>query len=75
MFHLDSHVSYLMCASVVGLYSSPGLHLLLPKARDTPMTKLIVNCVILLLLSSALPLMASTLGETLLCMACTVYGY
>ena len=52
-----------MCASVVGLYSAPVLSVLLPRPRDTPMTKVIINCSVLLILSSALPLMARTLGR------------
>ena len=34
---------YLMCASVVGVYSSPWLRQLLPKVHDTPMTKVSVS--------------------------------
>lgn len=32
-------IVYLMCASVVGVYSTPRLSSLLPKIHDTPLTK------------------------------------
>ncbi|XP_064397509.1 limb region 1 homolog-like protein isoform X2 [Halichondria panicea] len=57
-------IVYLMCASVVGVYSTPRLNNLLPKIHDTPMTKVIANCALLLMLSSALPLLSKTLGIT-----------
>ncbi len=34
-------IVYLMCASVVGVYSTPRLNNLLPKIHDTPMTKVV----------------------------------
>lgn len=57
-------ILYFMCASAVGFYNSPLLSRLKPHPHDTPMTKVIGNCVVLLVLSSALPLMARTLGIT-----------
>uniref|UniRef100_A0A8C3S8R2 Uncharacterized protein n=2 Tax=Chelydra serpentina TaxID=8475 RepID=A0A8C3S8R2_CHESE len=53
-----------MVSSVVGFYSSPMFTRLLPVRQDTPMTKIIGNCVSLLVLSSALPVFSRTLGES-----------
>ncbi|MEE6471346.1 hypothetical protein FKM82_009246, partial [Ascaphus truei] len=53
-----------MAASVVGFYSSPFFMSLLPQKHDTTMTKIIGNCVSLLVLSSALPVFSRTLGIT-----------
>ncbi|XP_078542235.1 protein LMBR1L isoform X2 [Lissotriton helveticus] len=55
---------YLMVSSFVGFYSSPFFSRLLPRWNDTTMTKIIGNCVSLLVLSSALPVFARTLGIT-----------
>uniref|UniRef100_F7C7Y6 Limb development membrane protein 1 n=1 Tax=Callithrix jacchus TaxID=9483 RepID=F7C7Y6_CALJA len=62
-FFLDSH-SYLMVSSVVGFYSLRFFGNFTPKKDDTTMTKIIGNCVSLLVLSSALPVMSRTLGIT-----------
>ncbi|NWS65176.1 LMBRL protein, partial [Chunga burmeisteri] len=56
-------IFYLMVSSVVGFYSSPLFTHLLPERQDTPLTKIIGNCVSLLVLSSALPVFSRTLGE------------
>ena len=52
-----------MLSSLVGFYSIPFLVRLTPKYHDTPMTKIIGNCVTLLILSSALPVLSRTLGK------------
>uniref|UniRef100_A0AAR2KG99 Limb development membrane protein 1 like n=1 Tax=Pygocentrus nattereri TaxID=42514 RepID=A0AAR2KG99_PYGNA len=57
-------VRYLMVSSVVGFYSSPLFCSLLPRTQDTTLTQIIVNCVSLLVLSSALPVFSRTLGIT-----------
>ncbi|XP_063997567.1 protein LMBR1L isoform X1 [Pogoniulus pusillus] len=57
-------IFYLMVSSVVGFYSSPLFTHLLPEKQDTPLTKIIGNCVSLLVLSSALPVFSRTLGIT-----------
>ncbi|XP_061871571.1 protein LMBR1L isoform X2 [Colius striatus] len=57
-------IFYLMVSSVVGFYSSPLFTQLLPERQDTPLTKIIGNCVSLLVLSSALPVFSRTLGIT-----------
>uniref|UniRef100_A0A452SLF5 Limb development membrane protein 1 n=1 Tax=Ursus americanus TaxID=9643 RepID=A0A452SLF5_URSAM len=62
-FFLDSH-SYLMVSSVVGFYSLRFFGNFIPKKEDTTMTKIIGNCVSILVLSSALPVMSRTLGIT-----------
>uniref|UniRef100_A0AAY4ELC5 Protein LMBR1L n=1 Tax=Denticeps clupeoides TaxID=299321 RepID=A0AAY4ELC5_9TELE len=57
-------ILYLMVSSVVGFYSSPLFAGLLPRAQDTNLTRIIGNCVSLLVLSSALPVFSRTLGIT-----------
>ncbi|XP_078057379.1 limb region 1 homolog-like protein isoform X3 [Mustelus asterias] len=57
-------IFYLMVSSVVGFYSSPFFIKLAPRKQDTTMTKIIGNCVSLLVLSSALPVFSRTLGIT-----------
>ncbi|XP_042307053.1 protein LMBR1L [Sceloporus undulatus] len=57
-------IFYLMVSSVVGFYSSPLFTKLLPEQHDTAMTKIIGNCVSLLVLSCALPVLSRTLGIT-----------
>ncbi|GFR05636.1 protein Lilipod [Trichonephila clavata] len=57
-------ILYLWCTSIIGLYSLPLFCYLRPKVRDTSMTQVIGNCAILLILSSALPVLARSLGIT-----------
>ncbi|KAL5009965.1 hypothetical protein ScPMuIL_012270 [Solemya velum] len=57
-------ILYVMSASVVGLYSLPLLCHLRPLHQDTAMLKIIGNCIVLLILSSALPVLSKTLGIT-----------
>jgi hypothetical protein len=57
-------ILYLWCASIVGLYSLPGLRNLRPRIGDTSFTQIIGNCALLLVLSSALPVLARTVGIT-----------
>ncbi|XP_078199477.1 limb region 1 protein homolog isoform X5 [Callithrix jacchus] len=54
-------IFYLMVSSVVGFYSLRFFGNFTPKKDDTTMTKIIGNCVSLLVLSSALPVMSRTL--------------
>uniref|UniRef100_A0A2K6BBU0 Limb development membrane protein 1 n=1 Tax=Macaca nemestrina TaxID=9545 RepID=A0A2K6BBU0_MACNE len=51
-----------MVSSVVGFYSLRFFGNFTPKKDDTTMTKIIGNCVSILVLSSALPVMSRTLG-------------
>ncbi|XP_023392503.1 limb region 1 protein homolog [Pteropus vampyrus] len=55
-------IFYLMVSSVVGFYSLRFFGDFIPKKDDTTMTKIIGNCVSILVLSSALPVMSRTLG-------------
>jgi len=55
-------ICYLMAASTVGLYTLPFLSGLRPQVKNTPLTQLIVNCALVLVLSSALPLLSRILG-------------
>lgn len=57
-------VLYLWCASLCGLYNLPGLCCLRPRKHNSSFNQIIGNCTILCLLSSALPLLARTLGMT-----------
>ncbi|XP_027625857.1 limb region 1 protein homolog isoform X2 [Tupaia chinensis] len=57
-------IFYLMVSSVVGFYSLRFFGSFTPKKDDTTMTKIIGNCVSILVLSSALPVMSRTLGIT-----------
>ncbi|KAK3105671.1 hypothetical protein FSP39_003026 [Pinctada imbricata] len=57
-------ILYVMMASVVGFYSLSIFHGLKPIPQDTSMVKVIGNCIVLLILSSALPVMSRTLGLT-----------
>ncbi|GIY74628.1 protein Lilipod, partial [Caerostris darwini] len=57
-------ILYLWCTSIIGLYSLPLFCYLKPKVRNTSMTQVIGNCAVLLILSSALPVLARSLGIT-----------
>lgn len=57
-------IFYLMVSSVVGFYSLRIFGSFMPRKDDTTMTKIIGNCVSILVLSSALPVMSRTLGIT-----------
>ncbi|XP_063777969.1 limb region 1 protein homolog isoform X4 [Pseudophryne corroboree] len=57
-------IFYLMVSSVVGFYSLCFFGRFTPRKDDTTMTKIIGNCVSILVLSSALPVMSRTLGIT-----------
>ncbi|KAI5698842.1 hypothetical protein M8J75_012646 [Diaphorina citri] len=57
-------ILYLIVVSTIGLYSLPKLSWLRPKPKQTPLTYIIANCYFLLLLTSALPVLARMLGVT-----------
>ncbi|VEN49894.1 unnamed protein product [Callosobruchus maculatus] len=57
-------IVYLIVTSSIGLYTAPGARRFRPKKRGTPFTLLIANCALLLVVSSALPLLAKILGIT-----------
>ncbi|RMX41752.1 hypothetical protein pdam_00005592 [Pocillopora damicornis] len=54
----------LLTVLVLGLYSVPYFSRLRPAVRETTTTKVIANCIVLLILSSALPVLSRTLGIT-----------
>ncbi|PSN43707.1 Protein Lilipod [Blattella germanica] len=57
-------IFYLVATSSVGLYTLPFLSRVRPKTRRTPLTHIIANCGLVLVLSSALPLLSRILGIT-----------
>lgn len=57
-------ILYLAATSAIGLYALPGVKNVKPRVSSTPLTHLIANCVLLLVLSSALPLLSRILGMT-----------
>lgn len=56
-------IFYMKATSYVGLYTLPFLVKLRPKLGNTPLSHIIANCALLLILSSALPLISRILGE------------
>ncbi|XP_076178974.1 LMBR1-like protein lilipod isoform X2 [Ptiloglossa arizonensis] len=57
-------ILYLAATSAIGLYTLPGVRRVQPRFHSTPLTHLIANCALLLVLSSALPLLSRILGMT-----------
>ena len=57
-------IFYLWITSLVGLYTLPLFNRLKPRKNGTSFTRLIANCVLYLVLSSALPVLARTIGIT-----------
>ncbi|KAL1132746.1 hypothetical protein AAG570_010698, partial [Ranatra chinensis] len=57
-------IIYLAVTSCVGLYTMPGMSSLRPKVYKTSLPSLIANSAVLLILSSAIPLLSRTLGIT-----------
>ncbi|CAJ0941740.1 unnamed protein product, partial [Mesorhabditis belari] len=57
-------IFYVMTTSLVGFYSLPIMSSIRPKKDHTSMTAIIINCSALVILSSALPVLAVTLGIT-----------
>jgi hypothetical protein len=56
-------IGYLFVTSVVGLYTIPIIRRIRPSLHSTPLTHLILNCCIYVILSTALPLLAKILGK------------
>ena len=46
-------IGYILVTSLVGLYSIPAIGRILPHPRDTPVTHLILNCAVFVVLSSS----------------------
>ncbi|PVD37331.1 hypothetical protein C0Q70_04330 [Pomacea canaliculata] len=57
-------IFYLISTAVVGFYGLPYLSQLQPSLGDTSMGKVMFNCSVLLILSSALPVVSKMLGIT-----------
>ncbi|XGW14541.1 hypothetical protein V3C99_000668 [Haemonchus contortus] len=57
-------IMYVMSTSLTGLYSMPFVRALRPQRARTSLTVIIINCSLVLVLSSALPVLANTLGIT-----------
>lgn len=57
-------IIYFMIASLIGFYSLSFFIKILPKIKSTPMDKIILNCAIFLIFSSALPVSTKILGLT-----------
>lgn len=56
-------IGYLFVTSLVGLYTIPLIKGIRPIGNSTPLTHLILNCCIYVVLSTALPLLAKILGK------------
>jgi len=57
-------ILYFMIASLVGFYNMPFFNKILPKYKSTTMRIIILNCIIFLIFSSALPVSSKILGLT-----------
>ena len=57
-------ILYLLVTSLVGLYTLPVFNRIRPGYRITSLTKIILNCGLFVILSSALPLLSKILGIT-----------
>ncbi|KAL5273633.1 LMBR1L family protein [Megaselia abdita] len=57
-------IFYLGATSTVGLYTMPFMKYVRPQKRKTSLSQLILNCALVLILSSALPLLSTIIGIT-----------
>lgn len=57
-------IVYMTAASLLGFFNTPLLRRLRPRPHDTSMIKIIINSIILLILSSAMPVVVQVLGIT-----------
>ncbi|XP_044726628.1 protein Lilipod isoform X2 [Chrysoperla carnea] len=57
-------ILYLIATSYIGLYSAPLMRSVRPRIRQTPFSQVIGNCALVLIFSSALPLLSKILGIT-----------
>ncbi|KYB25110.1 Protein LMBR1L-like Protein [Tribolium castaneum] len=57
-------ILYLIATSSIGLYTAPVMSRIRPRPRSTPFCLIIGNCAVVLILSSALPLLSKILGIT-----------
>jgi LMBR1-like membrane protein len=58
-------IFYLGVTSFVGLYTMPFMRKTRPQRKKTSLSQLIANCALILIISSALPLLSRILGEFL----------
>lgn len=56
-------ILYLGAASTVGFYTMPFMKNVRPRRRRTSLPQLILNCALVLILSSALPLLSRIIGR------------
>lgn len=59
-------ILYFIITSSIGLYTAPIMSRIRPKPKSTPFSLIIGNCAVVLILSSALPLLSKILGIILL---------
>ncbi|CAG9863912.1 unnamed protein product [Phyllotreta striolata] len=57
-------IVYLIVTSSIGLYTAPCMRKIRPKLKSTPFSLVIGNCALLVIISSALPLLSKILGIT-----------
>ncbi|XP_063680449.1 limb region 1 protein homolog [Bolinopsis microptera] len=57
-------VGYILVASLVGFYTTEKFRWLIPRQKKTPVTTIIVNCVVVLVMSCSVPLLSAILGLT-----------
>ncbi|KAL1509903.1 hypothetical protein ABEB36_004570 [Hypothenemus hampei] len=57
-------IIYFIATSSIGLYTTPFVKKIRPLKQNTSFTLVIVNCTVVLMISSALPLLSKTLGIT-----------
>jgi hypothetical protein len=57
-------ILYLIATSSIGLYTAPVMSRIRPRPKRTPFCLIIGNCAVVLILSSALPLLSKILGIT-----------
>lgn len=56
-------ILYFIATSCIGLYTSPIMASIRPRVKKTPFCMIIANCLVVLVLSSALPVLAKILGK------------
>jgi len=52
-----------MLSSLIGLYSIPFIKRIYPHRGKTSLTSIIINCMLISILSAALPILVRTLGK------------
>jgi hypothetical protein len=57
-------IIYMITASIVGSFNAPLISYFKPIPHNTSLIKIIINCIILLILTSAMPVVVQVLGIT-----------